>query len=56
VNLSETSGPTPKEKGKYVNPKQGLPLANLWFTQLQALGLKADRFADSTGVVKQLLV
>ena len=56
VNLSETSGPVPKEKGKYVNPKQGLPLANLWFTQLQALGLKADRYADSTSLVKQLLV
>ncbi len=56
VNLSATSGPTPKEKGKYVNPNQGLPLANLWFTQMQALGLKADRYADSTGLVKQLLV
>jgi len=56
VNLSETSGPVPKEKGKYVDPKQGLPLANLWLTQLQALGLKADRYADSTGLVKQLLV
>ena len=56
VNLSETSGPVPKEKGKYVDPKQGLPLANLWLTQFQALGLKADRYADSTGLVKQLLV
>ena len=56
VNLSETSGPVAKEKGKYVDPKQGLPLANLWLTQLQALGLKADRYADSTGLVKQLLV
>jgi len=55
LNLSETSGPVPKEKGKFVDPKQGLPLANLWLTQLQALGLKADRYADSTGVVKQLL-
>ena len=56
VNLSETSGPVAKEKGKYVDPKQGLPLANLWLTQLQALGLKTDRYADSTGLVKQLLV
>jgi hypothetical protein len=56
VNLSETSGPVAKEKGKYVDPKQGLPLANLWLTQLQALGLKADRYADSTALVKQLLV
>ena len=56
INLSETSGPVAKEKGKYVDPKQGLPLANLWLTQLQALGLKTDRYADSTGLVKQLLV
>ena len=56
LNLSATSGPVPKEKGKYVDPKQGLPLANLWLTQLQALGLKADRYADSTSLVKQLLV
>jgi len=56
LNLSETTGPVAKVKGKYVNPKQGLPLANLWLTQMQALGLKPDRFADSTGLVKQLLV
>ena len=55
VNLSETSGPVAKKKGKYVDPEQGLPLANLWLTQMQALGLKTDRYADSTSVVKQLL-
>ena len=55
VNLSETSGPVAKKNGKYVDPEQGLPLANLWLTQMQALGLQADRYADSTGVVKQLL-
>jgi len=26
-----------------------VPLANLWLTQARALGLKMDRFADSTG-------
>jgi hypothetical protein len=31
-------------------------LANLWLIQLQALGLKTDRYAESTDVVKQLLV
>ena len=56
VNLSETSGPVAKKNGKYVDPEQGLPLANLWLTQMQALGLKTDRYADSTSVVKQLLV
>ena len=45
-----------KVNGKYVNPKQGLPLANLWLTQMQALGLKPERFADSTGVLKSLLI
>jgi len=56
LNLSETTGPVAKVNGKYVNPKQGLPIANLWLTQMQALGLKTDRYADSTSVVKQLLV
>ena len=55
INLSETSGPVQKEKGKYVHPKQGHPLANLWLTQANALGLNQPRFAESTGEVKQLL-
>ncbi|MBU62070.1 MAG: hypothetical protein CMI26_06170, partial [Opitutae bacterium] len=48
-NLSEQSGLTPKVGGKYVAPDGGMPLANLWLTQARALGLKIDRFADSTG-------
>jgi hypothetical protein len=48
-NLSEQSGLTPKVGGKYVSPEGGVPLANLWLTQAKALGLKMDRFADSTG-------
>ena len=55
INLSETTGPVAKVNGKYVNPKQGLPLANLWLTQMQAFGLKQDRFADSSGVLKSML-
>ena len=55
LNLSETSGPLPKKKGKFAKPKQGHPLANLWLTQAKALGLKLNRFAESTGEVKQLL-
>ena len=55
INLSETTGPVAKVNGKYVNPKQGLPLANLWLTQMQAFGLKRDRFADSSGVLKSML-
>ena len=56
LNLTETSGPVPKKNGKYVQPKQGRPLANLWLTQAKALGLKLNRFAESTGEVNQLLV
>ena len=48
-NLSEQSGLTPKVGGKYVAPEGGVPLANLWLTQARALGLKMDRFADSSG-------
>jgi hypothetical protein len=54
-NLSEQSGLTPKVGGKYVPPEGGVPLANLWLTQAKALGLKLDRFADSTGEIRQLL-
>jgi hypothetical protein len=48
-NLSEQSGLTPKVGGKYIAPEGGVPLANLWLTQARALGLKMDRFADSSG-------
>lgn len=34
----------------------GTPLANLWLTQARAMGVKADRFADSAGAISQLLV
>ena len=55
-NLSEQSGLTPKVGGKYVAPEGGVPLANLWLTQARALGLKMDRFADSTGELGLLRV
>jgi hypothetical protein len=32
------------------------PLANLWLTQAQTLGLDLPRFADSTGMIKDLIV
>jgi hypothetical protein len=31
------------------------PLANLWLTMLQAGGVQVDRFADSTGTIRELL-
>ena len=54
VNLSETSGRSPKKMENMSIQSKDLPLANLWL-QMRALGLQADRYADSTGVVKQLL-
>ena len=37
--------------GLHVNMPEGTPLANLWLTQARAMGLKMDRFADSTGEI-----
>jgi len=54
INLSANSGQVPKEGGKYQKVEGGTPLANLWLTQAQAMGLKTERFADSTGSLSQL--
>ena len=32
------------------------PLANLWMAMLQGMDVKCERFADSTGVLKDVLV
>ena len=55
LNLSATSGPVPKKGGKYPKLEGGTPLSNLWLTQATAMGLKQKRYADSTGVLSQLL-
>jgi hypothetical protein len=41
--------------GQHLHCADGTPLANLWLTHSQVMGVKADRFADSTETVKQLL-
>lgn len=41
--------------GQHLHCPDGTPLANLWLTQARTVGVKLDRFADSTGVVSQLL-
>jgi hypothetical protein len=41
--------------GMHLNCADATPLANLWLTQAQAMGVERDRFADSTGTVSQLL-
>ena len=44
------------KSGVHLHVEPGTPLANLWLTQAQALGLNRPQFADSSGVVSQLVV
>jgi hypothetical protein len=37
--------------GQHINMPEGTPLANLWLTQANALGLGLERFADSAGEI-----
>lgn len=41
--------------GRHYHAPDGTPLANLWLTQAQAMGLELDRFADSSGALSPLL-
>jgi hypothetical protein len=41
--------------GQHVHCKRGTPLANLWLTQLQALGIERKKYADSTATVAEIL-
>ena len=41
--------------GRHIHCERGTPLANLWLTQLQALGIKKKRYADSTNTVSSIL-
>jgi len=41
--------------GQHLNVPTGTPLANLWLAQAQAMGIKRDRFADSTAPLGQVL-
>ena len=43
------------KSGQHINLPEGTPLANLWLTQSRLMGLKMDRFADSSGEVTQIL-
>ena len=40
--------------GSHLACPDGTPLANLWLTQAQALGLPRNRFADSAATLKEL--
>lgn len=39
------------QTGLHINMPEGTPLANLWLSQERLLGLPANQFADSTGIV-----
>ena len=41
--------------GRHINMPEGTPLANLWLTQAQVMGLKLDRFSDSSGEIRSVL-
>ncbi len=43
------------KSGQHINMSEGTPLANLWLTQAQLMGLEMERFADSTGIVSSIL-
>lgn len=40
--------------GRHVHCNSGTPLANLWLTQLHALGIDRERFADSNGTLDEI--
>ena len=42
--------------GQHVEYEKDTPLANLYLSMLQAMGVKADRFADSTRALSEVLV
>ena len=44
------------KSGQHINMPEGTPLANLWLTQAQLMGLEVDSFADSQAVVESLTV
>lgn len=41
--------------GQHIEYEKDTPLANLYLSMLQAMGLKADRFADSTQALSEVL-
>lgn len=43
------------KSGLHINMPEGTPLANLWLTQANLLGLELDEFADSTGMIETFL-
>ena len=50
------SGGGKLKTGQHFHCPDGTPLANLWLTEAQLMGVKLNRFADSTGALKQMLI
>lgn len=50
------SGGGQLKTGHHLHCADGTAVANLWLTQAQVMGLKLDRFADSTGTVSDLRI
>lgn len=42
--------------GQHINMPEGTPLANLWLTQARMMGVKMNRFADSTSEIAAVKV
>ena len=43
------------QTGRYLHCSDGTPLANLWLTHAQVMGLPTKNFADSTAPLESLL-
>ena len=43
------------KSGLHINMPEGTPLANLWLTQANLIGLETDEFADSSGTIDAML-
>lgn len=54
VIMAGRGGGKLRSGGQHLNVPTGTPLANLWLAQAQAMGVKRDRFADSTAPLGQV--
>jgi hypothetical protein len=55
VIMAGRGGGKLRSGGQHLNVPTGTPLANLWLAQAQTMGVKRDRFADSTASLGQVL-
>jgi hypothetical protein len=55
IIVAGSGGGKLRSGGRHLHCGKETPLANLWLTQARALGVKSERFADSTGPIGRLL-